>query len=281
MRRHAKVAAATIGLVAVAALVLLPLYVALSAASASPAALARSGALHPGSAATLARNVGALFGAHSEFARWMANSVVYSAGSAAVATYLSALIGYALALHRFAGRRWLGRLLVGGLMVPSTALAVPLFVLESRVGLTNTAIGVFLPLCVFPFGSYFLWSYARSVIPVALVDAARIDGASEVYIVHRIGLRLMPPGLATVFAVAYVAASNNYLLPLILLTSRRLFPVSLGLAESGGALSPQTGAGLVVAIIPALIVFSGARSFLGRPGNLGALATGPADAGQW
>jgi multiple sugar transport system permease protein len=163
------------------------------------------------------------------FLRWMANSVAYTGGAALVGTLLAAMCGYALSKYRFPGREALFNVVLGGVLVPATALALPLFLIFSYVGATNTFWSVFLPSLVNPFGVYLAQIYASASVPDELLEAARIDGSGEVRTFFTVASRLMFPGLVTIFLFHFVAVWNSFLLPLIMLGDERLFPVTLGL----------------------------------------------------
>lgn len=163
------------------------------------------------------------------FLRWMLNSVAYTGGAALLGTVLAAMCGYALAKYRFPGREVLFNLVLSGVLVPATALALPLFLLFSKVGATNTFWSVFLPSLVNPFGVYLARIYASASVPDELLEAARLDGSGEVRTFFTISTRLMFPALVTIFLFQFVAVWNNFLLPLIMLSDERLFPVTLGL----------------------------------------------------
>ena len=162
------------------------------------------------------------------YARWLLNTLLYAGVGAAVSTFLSAMAGYALAKYVFRGRDLMFSLILGAILVPVTALALPLYLMMSRVGLTNTYWAVLLPSCVSPFGVYLSRIYAAAAIPDELLEAARIDGASE-FQTFTIGLYLMLPALVTVFLFQLVAIWNNYFLPLVMLSDEKLFPVTVGL----------------------------------------------------
>jgi multiple sugar transport system permease protein len=163
------------------------------------------------------------------FLRWMANSIVYTGGAALIGTLLAAMCGYALAKYRFPGREFVFNVVLGGVLVPATALALPLFLIFSKVELTNTFWSVFLPSLVNPFGVYLARIYAASSVPDELLEASRLDGSGEVRTFFTISAKLMFPALVTIFLFQFVAVWNNFLLPLIMLGDERLFPVTLGL----------------------------------------------------
>ena len=162
------------------------------------------------------------------FLRWLLNTVLYAGVGAVVGTWLSAMAGYALAKYVFRGRNLLFSLVLGAILVPGTALALPLYLMMSGVGLTNTYWAVLLPSCVSPFGVYLSRIYAAGAVPDELLEAARIDGANE-YRTFTIALHLMIPALVTIFLFQFVAIWNNYFLPLVMLSDEKLFPITVGL----------------------------------------------------
>jgi len=104
---------------------------------------------------------------------WLINTLLYAGLGATCATLLAAGAGYALAKYRFKGREVVFSVILGGVLVPGTALALPLYLLMSKVGLTNTYWSVFLPSVVSPFGVYLGRIYAEASIPDELIEAAR------------------------------------------------------------------------------------------------------------
>ena len=146
-----------------------------------------------------------------------------------MATILAGMCGYALAKYRFRGRELLFNVVLGGVLVPATALALPLFLLFSQVQLTNTFWAVFLPSIVSPFGVYLARVFAEASVPDELLEAARLDGAGEVRTYFTVSIRLMLPALITIFLFQFVGIWNNFFLPLIMLRSEELFPVTYGL----------------------------------------------------
>jgi len=163
------------------------------------------------------------------FVRWFLNSLLYAGVGAAVATYFAAAGGYALAKYEFRGRNVVFGTILGGVLVPGTATALPLFLLFSQLGLTNTYWSVLLPSLVSPFGLFLCRIYADATDDSALLEAARIDGAGELRIFHTVGLRVLTPALVTVFLFQLVGIWNNYFLPLVMLSDTNLYPITLGL----------------------------------------------------
>jgi len=195
------------------------------------------------------------------FVRWLLNSLAYTGGAALIGTLIAGMCGYALAKYRFPGRETLFNVVLCGVLVPATALALPLFLIFSRVGGTNTFWAVFLPSLVNPFGVYLGRIYAAASVPDTLLDAARLDGAGEVRTFFAISVRLMFPGLVTIFLFHFVAVWNNFLLPLVMLSDERLFPVTLGLYSWNTQVNQLPGlrglviVGSLLSITPLVIAF--------------------------
>ncbi|MFC0680514.1 carbohydrate ABC transporter permease [Lysobacter korlensis] len=198
------------------------------------------------------------------FARWLLNTVFYAVVSAVGATLLATMAGYAFAKYRFPGSKILFSLTLGAVMIPLTALALPTYLLFSSAGLTDTPWAVIVPSLVSPFGVYLMRVYAADAIPDGLIEAARVDGAGEFRIFWQVGLRLLGPGLVTVFLFTLVATWNNYFLPLIMLNSSDLYPITVGLAQLQSAANAGGGSqalfstvitGSFVSILPLIIAF--------------------------
>lgn len=195
------------------------------------------------------------------YLKWMLNSVLYAGLGGAVATLIAAMCGYALAKYRFPGRETIFNVVLGGVLVPATALALPLFLILSQVQLTNTFWAVFLPSIVSPFGVYLTRIFAASSVPDELLEASRIDGAGEIRTFFTVSIRLMTPALVTVFLFQFVAIWNNFFLPLIMLRSEELFPVTFGLYTWNSQLNqiPELRAyvlvGALLSIIPLIVTF--------------------------
>ncbi|MEO7121764.1 MAG: carbohydrate ABC transporter permease [Lacisediminihabitans sp.] len=200
------------------------------------------------------------------FTRWMLNSALYAFAGGVGATVLAVLAGYGFAKFRFAGRRAGFAILLGAVMVPTTALVIPTFILFSQAGLTNTIWAVILPTLLNPFGVYLMNVYARDAVPDELMDAARVDGAGEFRTFVQIALPLMRPVIVTVLLLSVVSSWNNYFLPLAMLSDNRLFPVTVGIglwqstastygAAGGESLWSIIILGSLISVIPLIIAF--------------------------
>jgi multiple sugar transport system permease protein len=218
--------------VLVAALVYfaLPVVWVLFAATKSNADLFGSFGLWFGESPQLFTNLGNLFTAERGiYVQWLVNSLIYSGVGALVATVLSGAAGYAFAKYTFFGREKLFAVILGGVLVPATVIALPTYFMFNAVGLTGTYWSFILPSIVSPFGVYLCRIYASAGVPDEVIEAARLDGAGDVRIFATIATRMMGPALVTVFLFQFVSIWNNYLLPLVMLNDSRTFPVTLGL----------------------------------------------------
>ncbi len=211
------------------------------------------------------------------FIRWMLNSVIYAGVGGLLSMLISALAGYALAKHKFAGKELIFGVILGGVLIPGAVLALPLFLLLSKLGLTNTYLGVLLPSLVSPFGVYLSRVYAEASVPDELLEAARVDGSGEFRTFFTMVLRIMGPALVTVFLFQFVAIWNNFFLPLVVLSRNELFPVTLGLyAWQGQALGNPDIVSLVltgslIASIPLVILFFSLQGYWRAGATAGAV----------
>jgi multiple sugar transport system permease protein len=198
------------------------------------------------------------------YLHWALNTVLYALVSAFGASLLATMAGYAFAKYRFPGAIVMFSIVLGAIMIPLTALALPTYLMFSQIGITNTPAAVIVPSLVSPFGVFLMRVYAADAIPDSLIEAARVDGAGEFRIFWQVGLRLLGPGVVTVFLFALVGTWNNYFLPLIMLNSSSLYPLTVGLAQqqatsaAGGgsqALFSVVITGSLVSIVPLIIAF--------------------------
>lgn len=192
------------------------------------------------------------------FPRWVFNSIFYSTASAVIGTLLSVSAGYAMAKFRFPGRSaMLGTIMVG-LLMPVALLTVPMYLLFTNLGLNNTIWSILIPCMVSPFGVFLGNVYATTSVPTELLEAARIDGAGEARIFFTMVLRLLAPAMVTIFLFIFVATWNNFMLPLMMLSSPELKPVTLGLYGMMSYFSPDRGAvllGALIGVLPLIALF--------------------------
>jgi cellobiose transport system permease protein len=192
------------------------------------------------------------------------NSVGVSSVITVTTVLLCTLSGFAFAKQRFAGKKTLFTITVGTMMIPPTLGIVPLYQVMAALDLTGKLSAVVLPSLVTAFGVFFMRQYLIQTLPDELLEAARVDGAGEGRIFLRVVLRLLAPGFVTVLLFQLVATWNNYFLPLIMLNSSDLYPLTVGLAQWQATSQSGSGAqalfstvitGSLVSIIPLVVAF--------------------------
>ncbi|MFI6071809.1 carbohydrate ABC transporter permease [Actinoplanes sp. NPDC051343] len=166
---------------------------------------------------------------HGIYLRWLGNTLLYVVVGAGGATFLCVLAGYGLSKFEFVGKRAVFGTVLGAVAVPPSALAVPTFLMFSKLGLTNTPWAVLVPSLICPFGLYLMWTFTTQAIPDEMLEAARMDGASEMRTFFRISVPLLAPGIVTTLLFSMVVTMNNYLLPLIMLKNPDWYPLTVGL----------------------------------------------------
>jgi multiple sugar transport system permease protein len=212
--------------------------------------------------------------------RWLANSFIYALLGGVGATIISVLAGYGFAKFNFRGKHIYLAAVLGAVMVPTTALTIPIFVIFSNAGLTNTVWGVILPSLLSPFGVYLMYVFAQDALPDELLDAARIDGAGEIRVIWSIVLPLLKPAIVTVLLLSIVHTWNNFFLPFIMLSDSRLLPVTVGLNQwqaqattASGVLQPWSYivTGALISIVPLVIAFLSLQRYWKGGISLGSL----------
>ncbi|CAM5618425.1 carbohydrate ABC transporter permease [Streptomyces coeruleorubidus] len=192
---------------------------------------------------------------------WMGNSALYAGLGALLSTCVSAFSGFALATYRFRGRETIFNVLLAGVLMPPVILAIPQYLLLAKADLTDSYLSVLLPQILSPYGVYLARIYAAAAVPADVVEAGRMDGASEWRIFTRIALPMMIPGMVTVFLFQFVAIWNNFLLPYIMISDDEKFPITLGLftlLEQGAntpALYTLVITGAFLAVLPLVALF--------------------------
>ena len=198
------------------------------------------------------------------FWRWVLNSLFYSTTAGVIGTLISVAAGYAMAKFVFPGRNVSMALIMAGLLMPVALLTIPLYVVFHNLGLTDTVWAILIPSCVSPFGVFLGRVYADSSVPTELIEAARIDGASEARVFFTIVLRLLAPAMVTIFLFIFVATWNNFLLPLMMVSTAELKPVTLGLYGMMSYFTPQKGAvmlGALLGVLPLIVLFLGLQKY--------------------
>ncbi|ADL01576.1 carbohydrate ABC transporter permease [Brevundimonas subvibrioides] len=195
--------------------------------------------------------------------RYMVNSLALATMATGLALLFTVPAGYAFAKLRFAGRDRLFQLLIGALVIPAQIGTLPLFLMLKSMGLVNTYAGALVPWLASIFGLFLIRQYALS-IPDEMLEAARIDGASESQIFRRIVLPTLTPILVTLGLFVFLGSWNDFLWPLIILTDQSNYTLPVALA----ALSREhvqdvelMMAGAVITVAPVLILFLALQRF--------------------
>jgi multiple sugar transport system permease protein len=206
---------------------------------------------------------------------WLRNSALYSFLALVITLCVAIPAGYALAMTEFRGRRVLLVATLIVMLMPNATLVVPLFLEINTVGLVGSMWSIILPYAFYPFGVYLAYIYFGTALPGELLDAARLDGCSEVGVFRRVALPLATPIVALVGFFSFVANWTNYFLPYVMLPSSDQFPVQVGLGTllsnvpqfnpTAGTLAierPVLALATLLAIIPVLVVFLFSQRFL-------------------
>jgi multiple sugar transport system permease protein len=193
-----------------------------------------------------------------DFRTYFLNSVIVALTVTVGNMVFCSMLGYALAKLSFPGKRLLFAIVLGTLMVPGVVTFVPLFVLTTRMGLSNTLVGMILPFLAGPFGVFLMRQYI-SGLPDELIQAARIDGAGELRIFSSVIMPLCGPALATLGILTFLGSWNNFLWPLVIAQTEDKYTLPVALAlYAVGQNATQYGlllAGSVVVVVPVLAIF--------------------------
>lgn len=256
---------------------LIPLVWLLLASTKSARSLLVDHPFAPGSLDGLATNWEQLFSFQDgEVTTWVGNSALYAVGALIITLIASIPAGYAMALTEFRFRRLLLMLTLVVMLIPNTALVLPIFLELNTVGLIGSPLSVILPMSFFPFGVYLTYIYFSTSIPRDLLAAARVDGCREFQVFTKIALPLAAPIVALVAFFSFVQSWNNFFLPFVMLPSSDGYPIQVGLTSllastpaftpsSAGAQSvqlPTLALATVISVLPVLIVFLFAQRFL-------------------
>ncbi len=189
--------------------------------------------------------------------RWVINSVWMAVASMLITCLTSAMAGYVLAKKRFWGRGIIFSLIVCAMALPKQVVLIPLVRLMSSMGLYDNMWAVIFPIVGWPFGVFLLKQFSEG-IPTEMVEACRIDGASEWRTFTDVMFPMIKPGVGALAIFTFISAWNDYFMQLIMLTSTKNLTVSLGVATMQGESSTDFGilmAGSALASVPIIIIF--------------------------
>lgn len=244
-------------LIALAIMCIIPFLLMIVNATRDGRSIMTSFTLIPGTA--LKENWDKVFGYFNLFKGFW-NSLVVAVPATILGAYFSALTAYALAVYKFKGSSFMFYVIVIFMMIPGQLGLIGFYNLVSSLKLINSYIPLIIPAIAAPGTVFFLRQYILSVMPMALLEAGRIDGAGELYMFHKIALPIMAPGIATMAIGGFIGNWNSYLVPLIILTKNEKFTLPLMIASLSASTDIANNQGatylaVAISIIPILIVF--------------------------
>ncbi|MGM9588637.1 MAG: carbohydrate ABC transporter permease [Faecousia sp.] len=189
--------------------------------------------------------------------RWLINTVFMSVSSMLITCLTAAMAGYVLAKKRFWGKTIIFSLVVCAMALPKQVILIPLLREMSSLNLYDTIWAVIFPIVGWPFGVFLLKQFAEG-IPTEMVEACRIDGASEWRTFTDVMFPMIKPGVGACAIFTFINSWNDYFMQLIMLTSNKNLTISLGIATMQGESSTDYGllmAGAALASVPIIIVF--------------------------
>jgi arabinosaccharide transport system permease protein len=203
------------------------------------------------------KNYSFIFNGGTDYFSWYKNSILITITSTILCLLFTSMVGYGLAVYQFKFKNLIFGLVLIVMMIPVEIIMLPLYKLTMGLGLMDTLLGAFLPFVVAPIPIFFFRQYA-SGLPKDLLDAARVDGCTEVGIYFRIMMPLMAPAFSSMAILQALHSWNNFLWPLIVLRSSEKLTLPIGLST---LLTPYGNnydvliAGSVMAIFPVLILY--------------------------
>jgi multiple sugar transport system permease protein len=190
--------------------------------------------------------------------RSLLNSTVLAVAVTFISLVVNSMAGYAFAKYRFRGRAPLFKMLIASMVIPAQVTMLPLFLMLNKMGMINTYFGVIIPGMASIFGIFLIRQFATS-IPDSLLEAARMDGASDFRIYWSIILPLCKPILVTLAIFTFMGTWNDFLWPLIVMTDDSMYTLPVALANLSGEHVQDTElmmAGSVMTVLPLLVVFA-------------------------
>ncbi|MGL5054402.1 MAG: carbohydrate ABC transporter permease [Fusobacteriaceae bacterium] len=245
----------TLGIIAI--ICILPFYMVMINATRSSQEIISGFSFTPGK--SLMQNWRQI-GVYFDLIRGMKNSLFLSVSITFLVSYFSALTAYGFTIYEFKGKNIILGSILGLMMVPSQLGLIGFYELIINMGLLDSYIPLIVPAIASPFAVFFLRQYLISVLPMAIIEAARIDGAGEMQIFHKIAIPIMLPGIATNAIFTFIGSWNSYLLPLIILLSPEKFtlPLLMGYLKGAVDITLNMGASylaIATSILPIMLAF--------------------------
>ena len=191
----------------------------------------------------------------------MRNSLIVGVPATLLGAYFSTLTAYGLAFYKFKGNKLIFTVILVFMMIPGQLSLIGFYQLCSKLKLVNSYIPLILPAIAAPGTVFFLRQYILSSLPKSLIEAARMDGANELFSFHRIVIPIVAPAVATMGIMGFIGNWNNYLLPMILINKKNkmTLPVMMATLRASQDITRNQGAtylSVAISVIPILIVFA-------------------------
>ncbi len=220
--------------------------------------LARGFSLIPGKA--LAKNWNSMLHCALPVMSSMRNSLIIALAASALCSYFSVMTAFGIHAYCFRGKKLFYTIMIGFMMIPRQVTVLGFVSLIDKMNLMDSFIPLIIPEIASPIVFYYMIKYMESTLPLSLVEAARIDGASEIYIFNRIVLPLMLPAFAVQMIFKFVESWNNYFIPALILhdDSKRTMPIIISLLRSANFADYDNGLIYMViafSILPAVIIY--------------------------
>jgi multiple sugar transport system permease protein len=200
------------------------------------------------------------------FLVFIKNSLIITLVSLVPALVLAVTAGYGFAKFTFPLKNVMFFMLLGLLMVPMESISIPLYLVVARAGLVDTYLGIMLPFMISAFGMFMIKQAIES-IPNDYIEAARVDGCGEFWILFRVVLPMIRPTVVTLIVIKFLWTWNEYFWPYLVVNSESMKPITVGLAKFSTDLFQDYGplmASVVLSIIPTLAIFIFTRRFIVR-----------------
>ena len=191
----------------------------------------------------------------------MWNSLIVSVPATLLCAYFSMMTAYGLAFYKFKGNKVIFGAILAFMMIPGQLSLIGFYQLCTKMHLVNSYIPLIIPAIAAPGTVFFLKQYTEASLSKSLIEAARIDGASELYSFHRIVIPVLSPAVATMGIMAFIGNWNNYLLPMIIINKndKMTLPVMMATLKASTDINRNQGAiylSVAISVIPILLVFA-------------------------
>lgn len=211
---------------------------------------------------------------NTDILTYFKNSAIVSITSTIITIIISLMAGYALAKIQFRSKNFFFTLFLSTLMIPLQVIMISIYFVLAGIGWINTYWGLIIPPAATPTGVFLATQYIRSTIPTEVIESAKIDGASELKIFWRIIIPLSQPVIAALAVLSFTWRWNDYIWPLLVVSSPKYMTLQLGLALFSGEHTVQWGSLLAMttlSMIPVMVVFLAFQRYFVKGITMGSL----------